>query len=363
MSESMTKDERAENSFGIRDRRLLRRTQYVTTLLTILMCFLLMNNVNKIQGNARIINYTGMVRGNTQRLIKEELTGHPDDRTMQQMDDILYSLKTGTGKYTVVKIEDASFQDALSTQSQAWDALKQEIQKYRLSSTERNTLYQMSEDYYVTADHTVSMIQNYAETIERNFTNLEISLSVVMSVDIMLLVGYYIVLSKATYHNKKLSDIVYVDSLTGLSNKRKCRERLSNTEPIPADTSVTCYMFDLNNLKKVNDESGHEYGDKLIHCFAEALLREALPHMFLGRFGGDEFIGVCVNTAEKDMDAFEERLTACCKTYEIDGTHRISYATGRASSKEFPGKNVQELMNAADERMYQNKRAMKANRI
>jgi hypothetical protein len=286
MSEKKTKAQLAEENFGIKNRRHLRRAQYVTTFLTVVLVSILFYNVKGIQGNARIINYSGMVRGSTQRLVKEELQGHPDDVLVSQIDDILYSLQTGSGKYQVAQLEDDGYNAALDQQAAAWTELKTEIEKYRTSSSEKDTLYQMSEDYYTTADATVSMAQDYSERIEQRFTVLEVLLVIVMAVNILLLLGYYIELSKATHHNIKLSDMAYIDALTGLANKRKCRERLADKEPISSSTSVACFMFDLNYLKKVNDESGHEAGDKLIHTFAQILKEEAIPHMFLGRFGG-----------------------------------------------------------------------------
>lgn len=53
---------------------------------------------------------------------------------------------------------------------------------------------------------------------------------------------------------------------------------------------VGVMMFDLNNLKHVNDTYGHEKGDEFIQAFAYCLTRILDEHSFLARYGGDEFI-------------------------------------------------------------------------
>lgn len=66
--------------------------------------------------------------------------------------------------------------------------------------------------------------------------------------------------------------------------------------PECTDGSVALCVFDLNNLRIINNRLGHDQGDAYIRSFA-VQLRKALPEeYFAGRDGGDEFIavlGVC----------------------------------------------------------------------
>ena len=85
---------------------------------------------------------------------------------------------------------------------------------------------------------------------------------------------------------------VYLDEATGLPNKNKCEEILNETEPIPVNELVAMCVFDLNNLRTINNNLGHDKGDEYIRSFA-IQLREAVPEeFFAGRDGGDEFIAV-----------------------------------------------------------------------
>ena len=97
---------------------------------------------------------------------------------------------------------------------------------------------------------------------------------------LMLLIGYELI--KAIQYaamNRLLQRKVYLDDATGLPNKNKCEELLSETEP-DADTGVC--SFDLNNLRRINDSRGHEAGDAYIRRFA-ICLRASMPAEQLDR--------------------------------------------------------------------------------
>ena len=47
------------------------------------------STISRMQGNARVINYAGIVRGATQRLIKQEMNQHPNDELVQYIDSII----------------------------------------------------------------------------------------------------------------------------------------------------------------------------------------------------------------------------------------------------------------------------------
>ena len=64
----------------------------------LLICALVsIHSIHGLQGNARVINYAGVVRGATQRLVKQELKGQPNDVLIARLDGILTELATGEG--------------------------------------------------------------------------------------------------------------------------------------------------------------------------------------------------------------------------------------------------------------------------
>lgn len=106
------------------------------------------------------------------------------------------------------------------------------------------------------------------------------------------------------------------DPMTGLLNRRGLMAML-DTAIAQADrrgTEITVVAFDLDGLKRVNDEEGHHAGDALIRRFADVLRGEARAADHVARVGGDEFVVVMPNIDEQGARALENRLTAIPRT-------------------------------------------------
>lgn len=114
------------------------------------------------QGNARVINYTGVVRGATQLLVKEELHGQPNDALMEHIDQIIDELMTGQGGNHLSRLPDEDFQAAMGSLKDSWLEIKDEILKVRQGG-EKETLFLLSEDFFKQANLTVSAAELYTE--------------------------------------------------------------------------------------------------------------------------------------------------------------------------------------------------------
>ena len=69
--------------------------------------------------------------------------------------------------------------------------------------------------------------------------------------------------------NAALRKKVYLDEATGLPNKNKCEELLNVPEPVSENAPVAVCVFDLNNLRTINNNLGHDKGDEYIRSFAQ----------------------------------------------------------------------------------------------
>lgn len=119
-------------------------------------------SVLSIQGNARVINYTGVVRGASQLLIKEELYGEPNDALISRLDQIIEELLTGKGGNRLAKLPDPGYQSAMETLKESWLTIKEEIVKVRQGGG-TETLYRLSESFFREADLAVSKAEEYTE--------------------------------------------------------------------------------------------------------------------------------------------------------------------------------------------------------
>ncbi|MDR9499958.1 MAG: diguanylate cyclase [Hydrogenovibrio sp.] len=118
-------------------------------------------------------------------------------------------------------------------------------------------------------------------------------------------------------HNmeSKLREQSDTDQLTGVFNRRRLETDLithfDTFDRYQTPTSVL--MFDIDNLKLVNDQFGHAVGDALIMDAARISQSELRKTDLICRFGGDEFIIVLPETGLDDAAQFAERLKASLK--------------------------------------------------
>lgn len=147
------------------------------------------------------------------------------------------------------------------------------------------------------------------------------------------------------------------DMLTKLYNRRYYFKRCKEEYPLVA--SIGLFYFDVNNLKIVNDNYGHDAGDVLLQKAAESIrcLTSDTVHGY--RMGGDEFIVVAVNCTRSDMEAIKARWEAELKRVnEKYGGFPCIIAVGSAFAK--GSFEIEELCKIADKRMYQDKINKKA---
>lgn len=119
-------------------------------------------SIYNLQGNARIINYTGVVRGATQRLVKQEVSNVPNNGLIWKLDGILEELQTGEGENNLILLKDAEYQKLLAQMGEMWEELKEEILKVR-GGKDSTRLFLISESYFSLSDKAVNAAEEYTE--------------------------------------------------------------------------------------------------------------------------------------------------------------------------------------------------------
>ena len=140
-----------------------------------------------------------------------------------------------------------------------------------------------------------------------------------------------------------------VDILTNVGSRNAMDDRIdkyvSGEEKLPYIMGIA--FADLNGLKAVNDDKGHEAGDKLLKR-AAALLKIAFGDYEIYRAGGDEFVVFCPDITEENLERQVQQLRRLC-----DNTSDVSFAIGSAY---FKGEyDINNAIQVADERMYKDK--------
>ncbi len=135
--------------------------------------------------------------------------------------------------------------------------------------------------------------------------------------------------------------------------------------PSETEKERAVIIFDLNDLKKTNDNLGHRAGDQLIYDFAQQIKKatNSFDHeIFVGRYGGDEFMAFLDGVEEQDVTQYIDEVYRILQNFnETQGRqYALSCAAGYGiTTKENRLLTVRELFDIADEDMYKNKMAMK----
>jgi diguanylate cyclase (GGDEF)-like protein len=162
--------------------------------------------------------------------------------------------------------------------------------------------------------------------------------------------------------NKILETLAYTDPLTGIMNRTKYEEVLKELKEEMVKV-CTVIIFDLNNLKSVNDKYGHEAGDEYIKSFSKVLRIGFSDERFIGRIGGDEFVAIIKDkhlNVESIIEMMQDLFKQSMK--KQDYVEWVSFAYGIANSKKHDVKSLDELIEMADKNMYECKKAQKSSK-
>jgi diguanylate cyclase (GGDEF)-like protein len=157
-----------------------------------------------------------------------------------------------------------------------------------------------------------------------------------------------------------LHELVYRDELTGLYNRRHFYEVLQ-MEAEKARLSkqpLAILLMDLDGLKRINDEYGHQVGDVIIANLGKTLARHTRQHDVAARLGGDEFGVVMPATDKRGAFALARRLWEDLERtpmYQDRGESLMVTVSVGLAGYPWGGEDVEELIQWADADMYANK--------
>ena len=323
----------------------------LTSLLIVLILIIILM-VSRIQGTARVVNYAGLVRGKTQRIIKLEDARMPQDDMIADVKGYIKGLRFGSEELDLVSLDDKAFQVKMEELDAYFDTLKQEIDLVRQVGYENTNIIEKSEIFFNLCDVATGLAESYSQRIATRLKQFE-TLTVIDIVILVFMILYELLKAlRYAKANRELKSKIYLDEATGLPNKNKCEEILT----LEAEQNMAICVFDLNNLRIINNQQGHERGDLYIRSFAKSLRKGVDENQFVGRCGGDEFIVFFKNVTKEDVKRNLENIKKeCAKCSEIP----LSYAAGFAYSNDFSKLTMRELFCQADKNMYIDKNQAK----
>jgi len=160
-----------------------------------------------------------------------------------------------------------------------------------------------------------------------------------------------ITLDRISYREKSL-----LDPLTGLDNKRGLEVNAKTLMALARrnNQSVAVIFIDIDNFKPINDQFGHDVGDKALIAFSQCLKNILRRSDLIARVGGDEFV---LLLSDVNDEACFHKLIAqinaeCIQIKSNKNNLGMSFSAGYAVFPE-DGTSLHKLINLADKRMYQ----------
>jgi diguanylate cyclase (GGDEF)-like protein len=161
---------------------------------------------------------------------------------------------------------------------------------------------------------------------------------------------------------KRLEEVATTDGLTGLANKSHLLSRL-DFEVLRAHRGghqLSLMMMDVDHFKHYNDTHGHLPGDRLLAQLAELLRANLRSIDIIGRFGGEEFCVVLLDTGKRAAYRAAEKIRRAIERHRFEGDEQqpggtLTISIGVAELEADPQTGPDRLIERADQALYKSK--------
>jgi methyl-accepting chemotaxis protein len=151
--------------------------------------------LNSLGNDSKVVNYTGIVRGGTQRLVKLELAGKPSDAIIEKQDKLVDGLINGDPAMGLPAATDPAFRQQMELVATAWKDLKQKIVAVRENKQTSADLLAASERYFELADRAVSAAEKYSTDKTTQLRTIQL---LVFGASLILLISIWMTVNKIT---------------------------------------------------------------------------------------------------------------------------------------------------------------------
>jgi diguanylate cyclase (GGDEF)-like protein/PAS domain S-box-containing protein len=158
----------------------------------------------------------------------------------------------------------------------------------------------------------------------------------------------------------ELERLALLDPLTHLPNRRYVETHVQArfAELRRNDWPFGVLYIDIDRFKSVNDKHGHETGDRVLQLVARTLAANSRPFDIVGRWGGEEFVTVVVNSADTlRLSQVGERLRVMVAQSALREFPRLRVTVSIGAALASPEDTLETLLRRADEKLYQAKAA------
>jgi diguanylate cyclase (GGDEF)-like protein/PAS domain S-box-containing protein len=159
---------------------------------------------------------------------------------------------------------------------------------------------------------------------------------------------------------KELEEMALLDNLTRLANRNYIEKELlvRFEEQKRIGIAFGLLFIDIDHFKRFNDTYGHDVGDHVLRFVADTLVKNARPYDLVGRWGGEEFVGIMRNVTHQQLEYLGNRLRVLVESAYIplqDDKLNVSISIGATLVRD--DDIIVNLLKRADTLLYKSKRA------
>lgn len=234
-------------------RTQLRSIVVLLFLLSIFNALLVFYNLDNMTGDGRVVNFSGIVRGATQRLIKLEMSGKPADTLIKKLDQIIMGLIHGDRGLDLPTVMDTAYLSRMNEVKNAWEQLKEIIMALRIDPLIGTKLLEASENYFDKTNAAVFAAEEFSKGKVVTLKMIEMILLLVFSVT---LIAIWIIsnlkISKPLGHAAKIAAIMAAGDLTVRFSRERNDEIGTLMESMNIMTDKICEFID--GIKKASTQ-------------------------------------------------------------------------------------------------------------
>ncbi len=160
---------------------------------------------------------------------------------------------------------------------------------------------------------------------------------------------------------KQIQESALRDNLTGLWTHRAFQEQIESAilDASRYGQTLSLILCDVDHFKAVNDTHGHQAGDAVLQGFSHVLVRHVREVDVVSRYGGEEFVILVLQSTHAEALQVAENVRADLEMQRFGVGDKVLQITGSFGVATFPqdATSSQQLIRAADERMYAAKKA------
>lgn len=157
----------------------------------------------------------------------------------------------------------------------------------------------------------------------------------------------------------ELRKLVYTDQLTQLPNRRYIdtiiHSKLNEYKELGVPFSIA--FMDVDNFKNLNDRYGHVVGDDVLKMISKIFNEVTRSTDTIGRYGGEEFIGVFINIEKEKLNEILERIRLLIENSSLrQNIENLSVTISIGATSVISGDTCESILKRADQMLYESKR-------